>query len=78
MNIFIGHKPNRQHIQALHNCKLGNEKLVELMKTVLEDTKQGLMVAEDSTRLYRLQGQAKAIQEFLDAIEKSSEVLERL
>ena len=77
MSIFIGHKPSRQHIQALHACKLNNSALLELFEKCLEETKDALIKADETVRIHRLQGQAKVLQEFLEAVEKSPEILER-
>lgn len=80
MNIFLGSKPNKQHIKALHDLKLqGTESpLVAMMIEALTQARDALMVADDPVRIHRLQGQANALQDFLEAVEKSSEVLERL
>lgn len=79
MNIFVGPKPDRQQIQALNRCKLPeNEALVRLVQTKLEETKNSLMLAEETVKLYRLQGRAEALADFLEAVEKSSEILERV
>jgi hypothetical protein len=79
MKIFIGQKPDRQHMQALIRCKLQeNEPLLALFKTKLEEIKLSLVVVEEQHRLYRLQGQAQALSDFLEAVEKSAEVFERI
>ena len=79
MKIFIGQKPDRQHMQALIRCKLQeNEPLLALFKTKLEEIKLSLVVVEEQHRLYRLQGQAQALSDFLEAVEKSVEVFERI
>jgi|GEM_PF-6973997 len=79
MKIFIGQKPDRQHMQTLIRCKLQeNEPLLALFKTKLEEIKLSLVVVEEQHRLYRLQGQAQALSDFLEAVEKSSEVFERI
>ena len=79
MKIFIGQKPDRQHMQALIRCKLQeNEPLLALFKTKLEEIKLSLVVVEEQHRLYRLQGQAQALSDFLEAVEKSSEVFDRI
>jgi hypothetical protein len=79
MKIFVGQKPDRQHMQALIRCKLQeNEPLLALFKQKLEETKISLMAAEEPHRLYRLQGQAQALSDFLEAVEKSSEVFDRI
>jgi hypothetical protein len=79
MKIFVGSKPDRKHIQAIHRCKQPeSEALLDLFKTKLEETKNSLMTAEDPTRVYRLQGRAEVLSDFLEAVEKSPEILARL
>lgn len=79
MKIFVGQKPDRQHMQALIRCRLPeNETLLALFRTKLEETKNSLMVAEEPHRIHRLQGQAQALSDFLEAVEKSSEVFDRI
>jgi hypothetical protein len=79
MKIFVGQKPDRQHMQALIRCKLQeNEPLLALFKQKLEETKISLMAAEEPHRIHRLQGQAQALSDFLEAVEKSSEVFDRI
>ena len=79
MKIFVGQKPDRQHMQALIRCKLQeNEPLLALFRVKLEEIKASLVVAEDHVRIYRLQGQAQALTDFLEAVEKSSEVFDRI
>jgi hypothetical protein len=79
MKIFVGQKPDRQHMQALIRCKLQeNEPLLALFRVKLEEIKASLVVAEDHVRIYRLQGQAQALSDFLEAVEKSSEVFDRI
>lgn len=79
MKIFVGQKPDRKHIQALYRCKLPeNEALLALFATKLEEVKNSLVVAEDPIRLHRLQGRAEVLMDFLEAVEKSNEILDRL
>lgn len=79
MSIFIGPKPVRQQMQALLRCKLPEqEALMDLFRTKLEETKAALLEAEEPVRIYRLQGRAKVLQDFLEAVEKSPEVLDRI
>jgi hypothetical protein len=78
MSIFLGNKPEKKHVQALYRCKGEDMKnLVELMSIKLDELKDSLVVATDTQQIHRLQGKASVIKEFLEAIEKSSEVLER-
>ena len=79
MKIFVGQKPDRQHILALYRCKLPeNEALLALFAAKLEEIKTLLVVAEDPIRIHRLQGRAEALTDFLEAVEKSPEILARL
>lgn len=66
-------------MQALSRCKLPeNEALMDLMKHTLYEIKSRLVEAEQPSRISQLQGQAKLILDFLDAVEKSQEILARL
>lgn len=79
MKIFCGSKTDRQQMQALMRCKLPeNEQLLGLFRARLEETKNSLIAAEEPSRIYRLQGRAEALADFLEAVEKSSEVFERI
>lgn len=79
MSQFIGPKPERKHMQALSRCKLPeNEALMDLMKHTLYEIKTRLVEAEQPSRVAQLQGQARLILDFLDAVEKSQEILARL
>lgn len=79
MKIFVGYKPDRQHIQALMRCKLPeNEALLALFKARLEETKSALVSAEDYARVCKLQGRAEVLADFLDAVERSQEVFDRV
>lgn len=75
MNLFMPHDQDRQSLQALHNCRM-QEKLIEMFRRALSDTKDALVKADDPSHVYRLQGRAKALEDFLAAVEKSGEVLE--
>jgi hypothetical protein len=79
MKVFVGHSPDRKHMQALMRCKFpDNEALLDLFRVKLEETKTSLMTAEDSVRVHRLQGRAEALADFLEAVEKSSEIFDRI
>ena len=66
-------------MQALSRCKLPeNEALLDLMRKTLHEIKSRLVEAEQPARISQLQGQAKLIIDFLDAVEKSQEILTRL
>jgi hypothetical protein len=79
MKVFIGHQPDRKHMQALQRCKLSeNAALLDLFKLRLEEVKLSLVQADDPVRLHRLQGRAEVLIDFLESVEKSSEILDRL
>lgn len=79
MKIFVGHKPDRQQMQALYRCKLPeNEALLLLFRNKLEEVKTSLVQAEDQVRIHRLQGRAEVLMDFLESVEKSNEILDRL
>lgn len=78
MKIFIGQKPDRQQVQALHRCKLENSALLELFRKKLEETKESLILADDLVRIHRLQGRAEVLSDFLEAVEKSPEIFDRV
>lgn len=79
MNTFIGTRPERRHVQALYRCNADDSKeLLDLFETKLESVKESLLLAEDPTQLYRLQGKASMLKEFLAAVKESPEILERL
>jgi hypothetical protein len=79
MKIFIGQKPDRQHMQALYRCKLEeNGALLDLFRKKLEETKDSLILAEDPVRIHRLQGRAEVLTDFLEAVEKSPEIFDRV
>ena len=79
MKIFIGQKPDRQHMFALQRCKLDeNGALLDLFRKKLEQTKDALVLAEDSVLIHRLQGRAEVLTDFLEAVERSSEIFDRV
>ena len=79
MKIFIGQKPDRQHMQALNRCRLDeNGALLDLFRKKLEETKQSLIIADDLVRIHRLQGRAEVLSDFLEAVEKSPEIFDRV
>lgn len=79
MSIFLGNRSERKHVQALSKCRMPeNEALLSLFKLKLEETKSALIEAEDQVRIHRLQGRAELLRDFLEAVEQSSSVLERL
>lgn len=79
MKIFIGQKPDRQHMQALQRCKLDeNGALLDLFRKKLEETKESLILADDLVRIHRLQGRAEVLSDFLEAVERSPEIFDRV
>lgn len=66
-------------MQALYRCKLPeNEALLLLFRNKLEEVKTSLVQAEDQVRIHRLQGRAEVLMDFLESVEKSNEILDRL
>ncbi len=79
MKIFIGHKPDRQHIQALAQCKRPeNAPLLKLIAEALDSTKTALVTADDQLRIHRLQGRAEVLRDFLEAVDYAFENHQRL
>ena len=76
MSNFLGHKPDSQHVRALYQCRDG--RLVEVFKAKLAEIQDSLVKATDTVTIHRLQGKALLITEFLEAVEKSPEMLERI
>ena len=78
MNLFLDGSSDRKAVAALVRCRHPeNEGLLLLFKQLLEDTKTSLVEAEGD-RVRQLQGRAKVLQDFLEAVEKAPSVLERL
>jgi len=79
MKIFVGAKPDRKHIQALIRCKHpDSEPMLDMFRKSLEETKLALIAADDPVRIHRLQGRAEVLSDFLEAVSKSPEILERV
>lgn len=78
MNLFLDGSSDRKAIATLARCRqTENEGLLLLFKQLLEDTKSSLIEAEGD-RFRQLQGRAKVLQDFLEAVDKAPSVLERL
>ena len=79
MNLFIGVKPDRSTLSLLARYRTQeHEGLTKLFKQRLEEVKTSLVIADDEHLLRRLQGQAKVLQDFLEALDTAPSVLERL
>lgn len=79
MKVFIGQKPTRQQMLALQRCKLPeSESLLAVFRERLDETKTALIYADDPVRINRLQGRAEVLTDFLEAVERAHEILERL
>jgi hypothetical protein len=79
MKIFIGNKPTKRHLEALLRCRQeGSEALMELFRNALEETKNSLVIADDAVRIHRLQGRAETLSDFIEAVEKSPDILARV
>jgi hypothetical protein len=51
--------------------------LVELMEATLSDVKESLTQADEPIRVHRLQGKAIVLKDFLELVEKASQILAR-
>lgn len=66
-------------MQALLRCKQPeNAGLIELFQSKLDEAKNALIMADDTVMIHRLQGRAEVLQDFLEAVERSSEIVERV
>lgn len=66
-------------MQALQRCKLDeNGALLDLFRRSLEETKTSLISADDPIRIHRLQGRAEVLTDFLEAVERSHEIFDRV
>lgn len=78
MNIFLDGKSDRKTVATLARCKLpDNEGLLQLFRQILEETKTSLVDA-DGDHFRRLQGRAKVLGDFLEAVDKAPSTLERM
>ena len=75
MSNFFGPRPDKQHVRVLYECR--NSRLPEVFEAKLAEIQDSLVKASDTVTIHRLQGKALLIKEFLEAVEKSPEMLER-
>jgi hypothetical protein len=77
MNTFLDGRADRQHVQALLMCK--QVPALELLFTkLLNETQTAMLDADDTVHIHRLQGRAKVLKDFLEAVNTAPSVLERL
>ena len=77
MNVFLGGRPDKQHVQALLTCKqVGG--LEALFTKLMQETQDALVRADDMVRVHRLQGRAEVLRDFLEAVADAPSVMERL
>lgn len=78
MNIFLSAKSDRKAVAALARCRNSeNGDLAQLFRQLLDETKTALISAEgDNFR--RLQGRAKVLADFLEAVDEAPQLLERM
>jgi len=77
MNLFLGSRLEKLHIQAILNCRQ-IPGLELLFQKLLDETKTALITADDTDVVRRLQGRAKVLDDFLEAMKDAPSVLERL
>lgn len=75
MSLF--NRATKQEYHALLACR-DQGVLLSLFQKLLTETQRDLTVADDTTQIHRLQGRALFIKDFLEAVEESPRVLERL
>jgi hypothetical protein len=76
MNVFLGGRPDKQHVQALLTCKqVGG--LEALFTKLMQETQDALVRADDMVRVHRLQGRAEVLRDFLDAMGQAPAVMEK-
>jgi hypothetical protein len=67
-----------QEIRALARMlEPGNDKVLKIIGSLLDETKAALVSADETARIHRLQGRAQALQGFLDAVEAARKVESR-
>lgn len=78
MNIFLSAKSDRKAVAALAKCRTSeNGDLAQLFRQLLDETKTALMTA-DGDNFRRLQGKAKVLADFVEAVEEAPRILERM
>lgn len=78
MSIFLSGQTDHQQVVALNRCRVSEMKpLIELFTKLHEETTQALVKADEPSRIYRLQGRAEVLKDFLEAVDKAPSVLER-
>ena len=67
-----------QHLEVLQRCRSAEfAPVVEVFRLIHSQTLSALTKADDATALYRLQGRAAAIDDFLQTLEKAPDLLRR-
>lgn len=78
MNLFLSNQTERKEVEALHKCTLHElSGLITLFKKLETENLHSLAKADESARIYRLQGRVEVLTDFLEAVEKAASVLER-
>lgn len=67
-----------QHLEVLQRCRSAEfAPVVEVFRLIHTQTLSALTKADDATALYRLQGRAAVIDDFLQTLEKAPDLLRR-
>jgi hypothetical protein len=78
MNLFLAGQTERKYLEALNKCRFPElENLLLLFKEKELETLRSLAEADESARIYRLQGRAKVLNDFLEAVQQAASILER-
>lgn len=65
-----------QQAKALNRLKeVGNDQLLILLRSQIDEAKSKLVSATDMVQIHRLQGRAEAYEDLLRAIEESAKVI---
>lgn len=79
MSKFIGTRPEKRHMHALNRCKSEESTvLLELFELKLAEVQESLLKATEPSAIYRLQGRASVLKDFLESVEQAQGILERL
>lgn len=78
MNLFLSSQTERKEAEALNKCRAPElTGLIQLFERLEMETLRSLAKADDTSRMFRLQGRAEVLKDFIDAVQNASSVLER-
>jgi len=78
MNLFLSSQTERKEAEALNKCRATElTGLIQLFERLEMETLRSLAKADTSDRIFRLQGRAEVLKDFIDAVDNASSILER-